>query len=109
MVHSRLTITSPCQYHVPNVEGGLGAGTFTSPTVPNSDLPGLIGLEALERMRAVLDFITGTLHLMGPGDHAIADVLPPGTTSYQLSKAPSGHLLLPCTHYDKISQCQAGC
>ena len=83
-------------------EGEFKGGTFTTPTVQDSNLPGLIGLSALEKMRTVLDLTTGTIHFLGPGDHTIDAALPPGTSSFKLSKAPSGHLLLPCTYYQDI-------
>ena len=40
-------------------------GLLTTPTVLGSDLPGLLGLNALRKNRAVLDFQTLTLHFVG--------------------------------------------
>ena len=74
-------------------------GLLTTPTVLGSDLPGLLGLNALRKNRAVLDFQTLTLHFCGPGDHDLGRGLPPGTDSFQLEIAPSGHLVLPCCEY----------
>jgi hypothetical protein len=68
-------------------------GLPTTPTVLGSDLPGLLGLNALRKNRAVLDFQTLTLHFCGPGDHDLGRGLPPGTDSFQSEIAPSGHLV----------------
>ena len=40
------------------------------------------------------------LHLCGPGEYDLATLLPPGTDSFQLEVAPSGHLVLPCCEYE---------
>ena len=74
-------------------------GNLTIPSVPDSDLPGLLGLAALQKNRAVLDFSSMKLHFCGPGDIKIDPGLPPGTESFQLEQAPSGHLVLPCCEY----------
>ena len=54
---------------------------------------------SLNRNRAVWDFVTDTLYFMGPGDYDLAKAMPPGTDSYQLETAPSGHSVLPCCEY----------
>ena len=69
------------------------------PTVSNSKLPGLLGLEALRRNRAVLDFQKLELHFLGGGEYRLQRELPPGTLSMALEIAPSGHLALPCCEY----------
>ena len=43
-------------------------GNLTVPAVANSDLPGLLGLEALRDNRALLEFTTNRLFFCGPGD-----------------------------------------
>ncbi len=77
----------------------LSIGQLTTPAVKGSDLPGLLGLTALRKNRAILDFNTLKLHFCGPGDYEIERGLPTGTDSYQLEVAPSGHLVLPCCEY----------
>lgn len=84
-----------------DVNGKFTTGTFTSPAIQHSDLPGLLGLASLERMKAVVDFGTRQLHIPGPGPVTMDQALPPGSTSYQMHKAPSGHLLLPCTYFSE--------
>ena len=62
-------------------------GAFTAPVVPNAGLTGLVGLDALERLRAVVDFITGVMNLLlSPGDHTLAEAFPPGTSSFKFPR-----------------------
>ena len=42
-------------------------GTFTTPTVPSSSLPALLGLKTLMDHRAILDITNMQLHFVGPG------------------------------------------
>ena len=44
------------------------------------------------------------LHLVGPGQCDIGADLPAGSSSYDLTTAPSGHLLLPCTEYKNVRE-----
>ena len=69
----------------------------------NSDLPGLLGLTALRKNRAVLDVSTLCLHFCGPGDIEVDKALPPGSESFQLEVAPSGHIVLPCCEFQQSS------
>ena len=83
-----------CNGNVENKEG-----TILIPSVQHSDLPGLLGLTTLRSQRAVLDFTTLKLHFLGPGDSKVDQSLPPGTDTFQLEIAPSGHLVLPCSEF----------
>jgi hypothetical protein len=83
-------------------------GTFQVPVVPNSDLPGLLGLQSLRDRRAILDCTTLQLHFLGPGDCDLTTVLPPGTESYQCELAPSGHMVLPCGEYRGVDREERG-
>ena len=76
-------------------DGSVTSGTFTSPVVTQSGCPALLGLRALEQNRAILDLAKKQLHFIGEGEPTL--VLPPGSESFQLETAVSGHLLLPCT------------
>ena len=78
-------------------------GDLRVPAVSNSDLPGLLGLTALKKNRAVLDFTTLKLYFCGPNDYELEKGLPEGTDVYQLETAPSGHIVLPCCEYQKAS------
>ena len=74
-------------------------GHITIPAVHNSELPGLLGLTALRNNRTLIDFTTLKMYMMGPGDNELEKHLPPGTDTYQLELAPSGHMVLPCCEY----------
>ena len=78
-------------------------GHLTIPAVQHSDMPGLLGKMALKNNRAVWDFVTDQLHFMGPGDYDLMKALPPGTDTFQLETAPSGHSVLPCCEYTPSS------
>ena len=66
-------------------------------------VPGLLGKLALKNNRAVWDFVTDRLYFMGPGDYELERVMAPGTDSFQLETAPSGHSVLPCCEYSPAS------
>ena len=84
------------------LDGRLTSGTFETPIVPNSELPALLGLQSLTQARSILDLTTNQLHLCGPGTPQFE--LPPGSESYQLEVAPSGHLVLPCSEFRQADQ-----
>ena len=77
----------------------VSMGFITTPTVQSSELPGLLGLTALRKNRAVLDFQKMELYFAGPDDHDLRSSLPPGSDGFELEIAPSGHLVLPCCEY----------
>ena len=87
----------------PGSQEQANIGNLQVPAVSNSDLPGLLGLTALRNNRAVLDFNTLRLYFCGPGDYELDKEVPPGTDTYQLEFAPSGHIVLPCCEYQKAS------
>ena len=74
-------------------------GKLVIPSVTKSELPGLLGLAALRKNRAILDFQTLELYFCGPGEYEVPKAMPPGTDVFQLEIAPSGHLVLPCCNY----------
>ena len=84
-------------------KGGRGSSlaNLTIPAVYNSEMPDLLGKMALKRNRAVWDFSTDELHFLGPGDYDLRKAFPPGTDTYQLETAPSGHSVLPCCEYSQ--------
>ena len=65
----------------------------------DSDLPGLLGLTALRKNRAILDLNTMQVYFCGFGDYDLMKELPPGTDSFQAEIAPSGHMVLPCCEF----------
>ena len=67
---------------------------------------GLLGLKTVEQHRAILDVNARQLHFPGPGEVKI--ILPPGSVSHQLEKAPSGHLLLVIDDYEHLAKPNRG-
>jgi hypothetical protein len=102
------TGTQECQWEVtvpitlPRADGGHSMDKYSSPSVPGSALPALLGLKSLVGHRAVIDCITKKLYLAGPGGIAIDPS--PGTEIFQLEQAPSGHLLLPVNSFGKATR-----
>ena len=82
----------------------VSLGSVTTPTVSNSDLPGLLGLTALRKNRAILDLNTMKLYFVGPGDYNLDKAMPPGTDSFQCEQSPSGHMVVPCCEYSGADQ-----
>ena len=89
------------------LDGSFHSGSFEAPIVKDSDLPGLLGLTSLKNRRAILDLVTNQLHFLGPGDYDLMTALPPGTDTFQLKHAPSGHLILPCNKFQEFDKEQA--
>ena len=78
-------------------DGRWTMNRFTSPTVPSSSLPALLGLRSLMEHGALIDCRNKRLYLCGPGDCTITP--PPGTEVVQMEQAPSGHLVIPISEY----------
>ena len=57
--------------------------------------------------RVILDLQKLKLYFVGPGDYDLDKALSPGTVSFGLEVAPSGHLLLPCSNFDNLSEKEA--
>ena len=74
-------------------------GSLSAPAVVNSDLLGLLGLNALRKNGGILDFATLRLHFVGPAGIEVEKHLPPGSESFQTELAPSGHMVLPCCEF----------
>ena len=81
------------------IEGKLG--TYTAPTIPDSDLPPLLGLKTLRTYRAILDMSGPEAELILPGPGGFELKLSPGSTRLPLTASASGHLILPVTNYPK--------
>lgn len=79
-------------------------GNIVIPAVHKSELPGLLGLTALRKNNAILDFATLELHFQGPGRQPLRQHLPAGTETFPLELAPSGHMVLPCCEYERAPQ-----
>ena len=89
----------PIAFKKIGMDGDVTQATIHVPTLSDSQVPGLLGLNALRKMRAIIDFDKNILYHRGPGDYDLDKAMPPGTESYQLEHTISGHLALPCCEY----------
>ena len=80
------------------MEDGLTTMHTTS-EVPNSTLPGLSGLNVMERRHVLLDLVHKKYIEVGPGGFKLT--LPPGSRVLNMHTAPTGHLMLPITEWNK--------
>ena len=65
-------------------------------------MPGLLGLDSLEKNRAIID--TGKRIMIYPGPGEVQYILPPGSVTMPLTKNPhGGHLCLPVCEYVKAA------
>jgi hypothetical protein len=88
-----------------DLDGEPLRGTFTTPTVNDSSLPALLGLNTLIDRRAILDMTTMRLHFTGPGETTVN--LSPGSRTFQCHQSPSGHMMLPCCNYEVAAPARA--
>lgn len=79
------------------VDGTMGQ--YKAIVVEDSELPALYGLVGLTAQAAVID--CGNDRLIYPGPGGIKYNLSPGSKVIKLERAKSGHLLAPCSEWDK--------
>ena len=72
---------------------------FHAPGVEQSILPGVLGLDGLRRVGAILDLRNMEMYLTETGGYSLIDHLPEGTERYKLEIAPTGHMMLPCSEF----------
>ena len=72
------------------------------------ELPALLGLQSMARQNAVLEMNPGNEHLTLPGPGGYSINWSPGSIRYKLEQAPSGHLILPCDEFEKVSKVKGG-
>jgi hypothetical protein len=72
------------------------------------DLPALLGLQSLARQNFILEMAPGNEHLTLPGPGGYTINWSPGTIRYKLEQSPSGHLILPCDEFLKVSKTHGG-
>ena len=94
--------THTCVLPVSRIDetGNPTVGTFETPTVPNSELPALLGLDTIKKCRMLIDAARNQVYMIGPGDYDLMRHLPPGTQRFDCVTAPSGHMLLPCAEFN---------
>ena len=80
-------------------------GTYTTPIINEpSNVTGILGLLAIRGRQGIVDTGNNKLHFLGPGGAQIQ--LSPGSETYDLIDAPSGHLLIPCCQYHGLKKDQ---
>ena len=84
--------------------GEYFSATVTLPSIPDSHMPGLLGLRAMTGGRCLLDCVRKQLFFLGPGHYDLTRGVPAGTKVFDLETSPSGHLSLPITHYRGFDQ-----
>jgi hypothetical protein len=83
---------------VPITVGGV-PGEYRAPTIANSDLPALLGLESLTTMRSIIDVSARVMYVPG---HLPVVITPAADTKViRLETAMSGHLLIPCDEWPR--------
>lgn len=98
------------EVHVPialvDCEGNGGLHEFHAPVVGGTGkiLPALLGLQSMSRQNSVLEMAIDHEYLTLPGPGGYTINWSPGTVRYKLERAVSGHLLLPCDKFDKVSK-----
>ena len=82
--------------------------TWSAPIVEGdgSHLPGLLGMDSLEKNRGIVDVGGGRLIYPGPGEVQI--ILPPGSIEMPIVKSPSGHPCVVVDQFAKLPRQQAG-
>ena len=92
------------EVHVPitmvTQDGRAVNGSYEAPIIDESKLPALLGLKSMIDGRCILDFRDPdnlTLTFCGPGKTTIEYA--PGSDTFALEQAPTGHLMLPCTRH----------
>ena len=78
-------------------DGTTVRGIYEAPMLNDSQLPSILGLDALRATRSILDLTSMRLHMCGRGNVYLN--LPGGTDSFPLEITPSGHLALPSGQY----------
>ena len=62
----------------------------------------------MQRQGAVLEMAAGKERLTFPGPGGYEIRWAPGARHMPLERAPSGHLIIPCDHYDRIPTAKGG-
>ena len=71
--------------------------TFTAPCLEGSSVPGLLGIRSLKKCDALIRCKTGEIWFLGKGG---VDITPsPGSRCFQMKEAPSGHWMIPISHF----------
>ena len=77
-------------------------GTYEAPEIKDSDVPALLGMRALTKHKALIDVGTRRLYFVGQGGYKLQ--LSPGSQVHDLVLSTNGHLMLPCSAFEKARQ-----
>ena len=94
------TCTHDCELPIEltTIDGRSIPGIYTAPTLKDDHaLPALLGLRTLVERRAIIDLPNMQISFTGQGETKIN--YSPGTDTFKMYHAPSGHLMLPCCEY----------
>ncbi len=68
----------------------------------------MLGLKSLSRQNSVLEMSKGNEYLTLPGPGGYTVNRSPGTVRYKLERSISGHLILPCDEFNKVTKNSGG-
>ena len=68
-----------------------------------ADLPAIWGMDSMQEKDSVLILRKGQELVAFPGPGGYKIQWSPGTKLLPMTPAPSGHLVIPCDHYDALS------
>ena len=99
-----LIVTMPVG--LPTSDGAVSAD-YRATVLPNSEVPALLGLSAMEKSKAILDLRHGKLHMWTANNLDDIEITVKkgrehNVVQLPMVKAPSGHLILKCTDYPKM-------
>ena len=73
--------------------------SYTAPMLEDSELPALLGLKSLAEKRCIIDTFNRRLIFVGEGGYKLQ--LSPGSKTYPLHSAATGHLMLQCDNWEQ--------
>ena len=82
---------------IEDTDGNFYEESYVAPCIENSGVPGLMGIQSLERNNALIRCRTGEIYFLGEGGCDIRPSL--GSRRFQMVKAKSGHWMLPVTRF----------
>ena len=89
------------------VPGRLACGTditFTAPCVPDSEFPGLLGLNSMDKLNAVIFCVENKIVCLPEGTAGdLLSRLPKGSKVIDCERAPSGHMMIPISNWQTSS------
>ena len=76
---------------------GAQDGIYSSPVLPNSRCPGLLGRRAMRDNRMLIDTYRNKVYMVGPGGYKLQ--LSTGSRILNTMDSTAGHMLLPCSQF----------